>query len=378
MNTQVTQQGSNVIDFFKANKPSQAFTTLDPSQSLAEGIGASYPVIGYKGKIWSLRHRGESYIFLRPDDGTPIGYIDVVVLRSAPVKAKSYYLAGAFDEQQSQGKRPICASIDGIKPDKDVLEKQSEVCALCPRNEWRTDANGRKGRDCSDYKRLAVLLLPNQTAKLFGQALVEPVFLRVPPDSLNDLAVFGENMAQQGWPYSSFVTRISFDSTKSHPKFVFKAVQALTDTEAATVIGLREDMVSKRITGEDEIARRDTAQKALGSPTQSGATTLGQQARVDAGLSAQTQTRVIPPEVSKPKSNPTPPTPAEDKQQAQSMERLIEMTAGAGGAFSVEAPPEPSPSINPGAMVGQTADDVGSTGEGDADLDARIAAMLAT
>jgi hypothetical protein len=371
MNTQIAQSnGVGAVDFFKVNKPSQAFTALDPSQSLAEGIGASYPVIGYKGKIWSLRTRGESHIFLRPDDGTPIGYIDVVILRSAPVKAKSYYLAGAFDEQQSQGKRPICASIDGIKPDLDVLDKQADVCALCPRNEWRTDANGRKGRDCSDYKRLAVLLLPNQTAKMFGQALVEPVFLRVPPDSLNDLAVFGENMAQQGWPYSSFVTRISFDSTKSHPKFVFKAVQALTDTEAATVIGLREDVVSKRITGEDEIARRTATQtNGVRQQVRDSAPPAGAPAAVS-------QTRVIPPELSKPKSNPT--ALAEDKQQAQSMERLIEMTAGAGGAFSVEKSPEPSPSINPGAMVGQTADDVGSAGEGDADLDARIAAMLAT
>ena len=89
----------------------------------------------------------------------------------AHAKSKSYY-EGGFVEGASDGKRPVCASLDGVVPDSDVITKQSDACALCPRNEWKTDQNGRKGRDCSDYKRLAVLVLPNVTKAVLGQPLM--------------------------------------------------------------------------------------------------------------------------------------------------------------------------------------------------------------
>jgi len=228
--------------------PSTKFAQLDPTESLAEGIGSSYPVIGYKGKIFSIRYKGEMKPLIRLDDGTPIGYLDVVILRQAKVKAKSYYPDG-FEEGGSAGKRPSCASIDGVRPDPDVQDMQSTLCATCPRNEFKTGPNGKKTRECSDYKRLAVLVMPQQTTPLFGQPMMEPAFLRIPPASLNNLSIFGENMSQQGWPYSSFVTRVMFDPAKAHPEFTFKFLQGLTDVEADVILTLREEVIAKRITG---------------------------------------------------------------------------------------------------------------------------------
>lgn len=409
MNTQMVQPDP---DWMKTSKPTQAFAALDPTESLGEGIGGSYGVLGYKGKIWSLRHRGENHILLRPDDGTPAGYIDVIILRQAKVKAKSFY-PGGFDEHGSMGKRPDCASIDGVRPDPDVTNKQSELCATCPKNEWHTDQNGRKTRDCTDYKRLSVLMLPPQTVRLFGQALMEPVFLRVPPDSLNDLATFGDHMANQGWHFSSFVTRITFDSAKSHPKFVFKAVQALGEAEAATVLGIREDALAKRITGEDEIARRATLALANGSapspavPAATGLKVLPSQPPVapanpnpyspagsihTSDIMGVTGTfRPAPPTAASQQAvqttttqqdgpNPsllgftapvTPPPAAPPPQ-------TLDLAAQGGGAFGLAPPPPPAAtSAPPGAMVGQTAEDVG-TAVDNPDLDAQIMAMLAT
>jgi hypothetical protein len=345
-----------------------------------------------------LRVRGENHILLRPDDGTPIGYIDVIFLRQAKVKAKSYYPDG-FEEGGSAGKRPLCASIDGVTPDPDVQQAQSPLCGTCNHNEWHTDEKGHKSRECSDYKRLAVLILPNQTVRLFGQPLMEPAFLRVPPASLNALAVFGDNMAQQGWPFSSFITRVSFDTTKAHPEFTFKALQALTDAEAATVLGLREEVTSRRITGEDEIVRREHARAALGGPTQSGANQIGQQARVAANLpiAATVPATVGPSSVGT--AVPSPPAAATVAAPATVVEALpnpglfggvpspapvttkpptqtVDLPAQGGGAFGLTpTQPEPGPAPQPGAAIGQTADDVGGAAE-DADLDARIAAML--
>src|SRR4029077_9322535 len=143
---------------FDNYQPPEEFAGLNPQEdNLAAGIGQSYAVIGYKGKVWTLRYRGDRHTFIRKDDGSPSNHIDVVILGQAEQKSKSYY--GKYDPNIS-GERPICASIDGLLPDPDVTQKQSETCALCPRNVWKTDPQtGRKGRECTDYKRLAVVVM---------------------------------------------------------------------------------------------------------------------------------------------------------------------------------------------------------------------------
>jgi hypothetical protein len=366
---------TNAVDPVKAQRPSAKFANLDPTESLAEGIGSSYPVIGYKGKIFSIRWRGEKKVIIRPDDGTPVSYIDVVILRQARAKSKSYYKSG-FEQEGSDGKRPTCASLDGIKPDPDVMEKQADVCGLCPMNEWKTDTNGKKTRECSDYKRLAVLILPNQTVSLYGQPLMEPAFLRIPPASLNALSIFGENMAQQGWPYPSFITRIMFDPTKAHPEFTFKFLQGLSDVEADTVLAMREELTARRITGEDDIARRALSppapQQAVSPPqAQTPVQTPAQPAPV-LNVPTQKPTATVVDAmpnhglglVAQAVAQPSSPAPT----------KMIELMPQPGGAFGLTAPPPPAPA-QPGAMVGQTAEDVGTAAD-DPDLDAQIAALM--
>jgi hypothetical protein len=116
---------------------------------------------------------------------------------------------------------------------------------------WKTDPNtGRKGRECTDYKRLAVLVLPTQTSLIFGQPLLEPAFLRVPPASLNSLAIMGDTMASRGFHYSSYVTRITFDPQKAHPEMVFRPLQGLTAAEAPMILQMRTDaQVDRIVTG---------------------------------------------------------------------------------------------------------------------------------
>lgn len=236
-------------DWAKGKQVAQAFAGLNAQgDNLADGIGQSYGVVGYKGKVWSLRVRGERHNIIRPDDGTPSSFLDVIILGQAAQKSKSFYKK--YDQDTSAGDRPICASMDGVVPDNDVTAKQSDTCALCPRNVWKTDpATGRKGRECTDYKRLAVLVLPTQTTPILGTPLMEPVFLRVPPDSLNALAIMGDGMANQGYHYSSYITRITFDPNKAHPCMVFRPLQGLTDAEAPVILDLRQDATVGRITG---------------------------------------------------------------------------------------------------------------------------------
>ena len=359
--------------------PSQAFAGLRPEdESLAEGIGSSYGVINYKGKVWSLRYRGEKHMFVRPDDGTPSNYIDVVMLQSARMKSKSYYKK--FVDGSSEGERPICASIDGIAPDDDVQQKQAATCALCPRTEWKMQDNGKMGRECQDYKRLAVLLMPIQTQAIFGKAnaLMEPVFLRVPPASLNNLAKMGEQMDHLGHHYSTYVTRITFDPTKAHPEMVFHALQKLTDAEAPVVLPMREDPQALRIIGgqtrRPALTAPQVKREALAAPgtnptglTTSAPITKVDDASITSGLG---MVASAPPA--------TPATPAQEV--ISPAKSTIETSASGafGGVIDVPTATDAGETAQASSQSSpqQTVADTGEPDEADAALDARIAQLM--
>lgn len=173
---------NDLIDMsaFQGAQPAAEFAGVAANESLADGIGQSYGILSYKGKVWSLRHRGETNMFLRKEDNSPMNYIDVVILRQSPNKSKSFYAPGSYDPTNPNTSAPLCASLDGIKPDADVTQKQSESCALCPHNQFKVGQDGRKRRDCSDFKRLSVFLLPSSSMLAVGEVMLEPIFLRVP------------------------------------------------------------------------------------------------------------------------------------------------------------------------------------------------------
>lgn len=382
----------------KGMSPTFAAALNATDDNLAAGIGQSYGVIGYKGKVWSGRYRGERKNFLRPDDGTPAAYLDVIILGQAQSKSKSFYKK--YDANTSDGDRPICSSIDGLTPDPDVTAKQCDSCALCPRNVWKTDPQtGRKGRECTDYKRLAVLVLPTQSKPTFGQAIMEAMFLRVPPDSLNSLAIMGETMSSQGHHYASYITRITFDPQKAHPCMVFRPLQPLTDSEAGIILELRGDPIVNRITGGDltsdgpkpvasmpptvaaglvapaTLTPSTPVQPALAIQTQQPAQTPTEPlAGLSSGLGGNTtQASLSPPAVAAQPATPSPTTSA----TASSTSDTGLAPTGLGGASTVSASPSLVPDVGQSGLTVAAASDAGAPEESDAEMDARIAALIA-
>jgi hypothetical protein len=390
---------------FKGLAPAAAFKMLDPtSESLADGIGSSYGIVGYKGKVWSLRLRGETYMFTRADDGSPAAFLDVIILRAPPYKSKSFYPPGTFQDGQI-GTRPTCAALDGVNPDADILTPQAPACATCPRNVFKLNAEGKKTRECSDYKRLSVLILPSMTKALLGAPLMEPVFLRVPAASLNDLAMLGEAMSAQGFHYSTYVTRIGFNIEKPHPQMTFRALQALTDKEAPIVLPMREDPTAIRITGEGEVGRPRAAIAAT-----TAATTAELQQPVDAAQAAQAAAaeaaRVAAVQEAARQAQARAEAVAAQKAAAEAAAKkaaddaaaraavAAQATAGAvetgfGDLGAAPSTPNVAPvtaAVNSPAATGlvggqtttvaNTVSDTGAPEEADASLDARVAALL--
>lgn len=237
------------IILFKGQKVAPAFAHLNSSRSLGTGIVAGgFPMVNYRGKVWSLRVQGNSYPFVRDDDGSPLTYLDVIIVGTSDYVSKVYYPPGEWDEDSSGP--PVCASVKGDVPDPGVPEPQSKTCGMCPNNAWATQPNGKRGKACQDHKRLAVLLMPKVTAKLLGSPLTEPAYLKVPPGSLVPLKRYGDQLAHQGFPPAAVITRISFAPPPKLFEMAFEGKQVLTDKEAPLVLPLIDDPRTLRITGE--------------------------------------------------------------------------------------------------------------------------------
>lgn len=365
-----------VPESFKSG-PVQAFNFLNPDEeNLSEGIGHGYGVIGYKGKVWSLRVRGEKYNFVRVDDGTPLSYIDVIVLSSAKQKSKSFYKK--YDPNgSSEGDRPICSSIDGIKPDPDGDMFGKTGCQLCPRNEWKVNPqNGKKGRECTDYKRLAVLVLPTLTTPLLGAPLMEPVFLRVPPASLNSLATMGDTMAKQGWHHSAYVTRITFDPEQSWPEMIFRPLQGLTEKEAPVIKSLREDAICGRIINGDVVLSNKGGPALLQTPgaTETGLVLEGTATdKSTSTVAAPSQPATSLRSAAAPAATPASTTPPTNSTAVEPPSNTTTVDTGFGGAAIPAAKPQQTASPAP-----QTTADTGEAEASDADLDAQVAGLIQT
>lgn len=216
---------------------------------LGAGIQAGFGMIGYKGKVWSIRFKGQELPLMRddPSDPGPRSSIEVIILRASQFVSKVWYEEGYQDGAK---KAPDCFSTNGVTPDAGALKKQSATCAGCPKNAWGsriTDA-GKQGKECGDSKRITVVPAQDPRNEAFGGAML----LRVPAASLGDLQTYGDQMAQLGFPNpASYVTRISFDPAAAYPKFVFSAVRPLTPAEFAIVSDLRESQLVSRILAEN-------------------------------------------------------------------------------------------------------------------------------
>jgi hypothetical protein len=238
-------------------------------ETLGEGIGSGYSVIGINGKEFYLQHRGGKHTLISPeagDDGEhrPVPYFDFVILRQGALPSHTWYEHGYTAGSKSP---PECVSTDGIAPDDGVSKPQATLCQICPRHDWKDLPNGRRGRECSDSMRLAVLPMPELIKMVIGEPITEPCLFRIPAASMSGLATLGDQMAKRfgpgDAPLCSFVCRVEFTNDK-YPKFKYKVKRWLDEKEAAGVMELRKHPTAFRILGQTpdgrSLVRRQAAE----------------------------------------------------------------------------------------------------------------------
>jgi hypothetical protein len=226
---------SKELDVFnpQAGLPADLASVFDAdalSGDLSEGAGGGgFQVLSFRGSKWRVKSSGDEHPILN-QDGESAPSIEVVMLKANKGVSKIWY---AKKYVEGDAESPDCFSIDGEKPDSTSTNAQAASCAACPHNQWgsRITENGTKAKACQDNRRVAVQLMANVPLEVED----EPMLLRVPAASLNDLATFGKKMQEKGYPYNAIITRIGFDIDAAYPKLTFKPVRPITNEEAAMV-----------------------------------------------------------------------------------------------------------------------------------------------
>jgi hypothetical protein len=250
----VPSQGNRHLGQLIANLGPQskllAHSKVDP-RALAAGIKASFASVTFKGKTWGIRYRGQTKQLLArdPQTGAVLGsipYIDVVIVKAATPISKTYYIE-KFKEGDFAA--PDCWSTNGIKPDPAAPKKQNDICLPCKWNKFgsRTMDDGRKGKACSDNKRLAVV----PAADIKNEAYGGPMLLKLPPSSFAALAQLEIELHMQGYRYDGLVTRLSFDHEAAFPKIVFTPVGVLNDHQVQEILNWQDNEIVDRILSEE-------------------------------------------------------------------------------------------------------------------------------
>lgn len=222
------------------------FRHLNPIHNLTDSITAgNFHSIRMKGKTWKLQTGGETYSYIRSEDGDPLPNLDVVIVGIHPGPANSrVYYPGAYQEDQTNP--PTCASLNGVVPDPGVPIPQHKTCNGCPNDQWKPN---RGGKDCKEHKRVAIVPLPYmKTRPALEKALNEPVFFKVPPASLKVFKAYCDSLQARGAHFASVITRISFNPEKQF-EMVFKFLKPLTDGDAGLILPLLDDPATKNIIG---------------------------------------------------------------------------------------------------------------------------------
>lgn len=292
---------------------------------LAGGVSSGFPVISYKGKVWSVRSGGENQPYL-DENGDPMPSMELVLLRSNERPSKTYY-KGAYTEGDQA--KPDCWSSDGVKPDSSVPVKVNAMCETCPMNVWgsKTTEQGKSTKACQDVRRVAVTFLYQIEEVAAGTRQigdVDVMLLRVPPASLNPLKDYAERVLKpKGIPYYVLATKVGFDVEAPYPKFTFKGLRFLNEDEFKVSAELRESDEAKRVLNESaEYADAGTP----GAEGQAGAATT--QAAPEAAA----------PAPAKAKPQPVEETAVEAEQVAAEAEEIEEIAPAPAPVASPEVP----------------------------------------
>jgi len=298
-----------LIPFEKAQLPADLAAMFGAAgdDDLSGGVGAGFPSISIKGKVFHLKRGGERTLIENPKEpGAPATSLDVVILKANPTLSKLYYKSGYVEGSDD---KPVCYSDDGIAPAADAEEPQSQKCATCPHAQWgsKITDTGKKSKECQDSRRIAVAPLGN---------LEDAMLLRVPAASLKPLKIYGDEVKKRGLRYFAVGTKIGFDHTVAHPLLTFRPIGALPEPMLRQVAEIMNSELVSSILGLDATPVQDGFSAPYEAPAAAPANPPAPRAAAAAAAGAAKPTGFTAVSVEEPEGEPaakpaaTKPAPA--------------------------------------------------------------------
>src|SRR5262245_25872664 len=119
--------------------------------NFSEGVQDSFPRLSIRGKSFFIRmNNADTPCGSHHPDLGPI--LDIILVNGSRQLAKSYYDKPYTGDTE----QPTCWSLDSIRPDPTVVQKQNDLCQTCKMNEFGTAKGGRGGKACQDSRRVIV------------------------------------------------------------------------------------------------------------------------------------------------------------------------------------------------------------------------------
>ena len=113
------------------------------NSNFSDGIRDAFPTLSIKGKVFRARISGQETPFIDPQTRQPIAFLDVVMVNASRTLAKTFYERGFSEGDMNP---PDCWSLDSVRPDPSVANKQSLVCGTCPKNAFGSRISGLMAR----------------------------------------------------------------------------------------------------------------------------------------------------------------------------------------------------------------------------------------
>lgn len=207
--------GANVPAFAKQ----RAGELSEMSKALAGG-GDNTKRISIKGGVFRLVAGSKEIATVEER------YLDVVIVNAAPKVGRTWYAKAYTNDTVTV---PSCWSPDGTTSSEESAERQSVLCADCPKNVAGSGQNNSKA--CRYQQSIAVVLANNMEGDVLKMALPATSIFGKEEGEKRPLQAYARFLAAQSVDVGYVVTQMRFDTKSESPKLYFKPVRWLTDDE---------------------------------------------------------------------------------------------------------------------------------------------------
>lgn len=361
-------------DLVLANIPTYLTQYVDDTDSFDEFKvpAGSIGSVSLDGKKFTFKYGQNEMTLADPSTKFPMQFLDCVIISANNAITKTFYdkpmpqNSGASREDT----KPVCTSLDGVRPEPGVAKPQSEYCKDCRWNKYNV-IPGRVGKPCQDNKRVVIVPAWDIENEQWGG----PMLLRLPPTSFAPfdqyIASFKRASQQAGiniLPYR-VITRLSFDPVA---KFAlnFTRMEFLDEPRMIRAKAWRQDERTDRVLhiSSTQVDRDGGAEEHIEAPPAAPSAQTAADAQAAARAAQQTVIQPAPAPVSTPAPAPVNTAPA--SAPAPVANPAPAMVAPQPAPAPVQVAPAPAA---PPAPVSAPA----PTGASKADLIAQMEATLA-